>query len=501
MLADDYDIAAMMSGSRVYPDGSYAPPGPTEEAWIAANRDAERCVVQIATLPENLPRQHRELLASHGISPLQGLSSAMVALDRAVRWGEYRDSRRERAATEAGLPPVPVPGTSTRLWSEAESKHALGAFGLPTCDSTVAPPSEAASSAATIGFPVVVKAASPVIAHKAKAGAVAVGLTDQRAVRTAVSAMSQRLAGAGTPLESVLVERMVSASVCELILGIAFDARFGHALVFGRGGVEVESLRDTSLLLLPAHAEDIQALIRDHPCVGDLAADVVGKIVASARAVVDFATEERERLVSLDINPSRRDGRWRGRGRRCAGGDVVVSDRRAQKVSHADAVGLVGPPFEFDVERGKVHEFARTLFSFHPEYLRQARPPMFPDAAGGRRLSVGLHAGGPAGHRPRQGRHRRFDVARCRAGIRVSGGPAQGRRPPPRADPGRRHLGEARTAIGNLDVLPDPFRLRRRARRDGGDPLLDVSRPGPGAGCRRAAGAAARCGAGHHETG
>ena len=49
-----------------------------------------------------------------------------------------------------------------------------------------------------------------------------------------------------------------------------------------------------------------------------------------------------------------------------------------KKVSHSEAIGLSGPHFEFDVERGKVREFANTLFAFRPEYLEGKHPPIFP---------------------------------------------------------------------------------------------------------------------------
>ena len=49
-----------------------------------------------------------------------------------------------------------------------------------------------------------------------------------------------------------------------------------------------------------------------------------------------------------------------------------------KKVPHSEAIGLSGHQFEFDVERGKVREFANTLFAFRPEYLEGKHPPIFP---------------------------------------------------------------------------------------------------------------------------
>jgi len=38
------------------------------------------------------------------------------------------------------------------------------------------------------------------------------------------------------------------------------------------------------------------------------------------------------------------------------------------------AVGITGEPFEMDVERGKVREFARAVMSKHPDYLDAQHP-------------------------------------------------------------------------------------------------------------------------------
>lgn len=64
------------------------------------------------------------------------------------------------------------------------------------------------------------------------------------------------------------------------------------------------------------------------------------------------------------------------------------------------AVGKTEPPFEMDVERGKIREFARATQSRNPEYLDDPRPvipPTFLTAAsfwsppgGGSMASIGL---------------------------------------------------------------------------------------------------------------
>ena len=49
----------------------------------------------------------------------------------------------------------------------------------------------------------------------------------------------------------VLVERMVTAAVAELIIGLTSDPQFGTALVVGAGGILTELLKDSVTLSFP----------------------------------------------------------------------------------------------------------------------------------------------------------------------------------------------------------------------------------------------------------
>lgn len=45
-------------------------------------------------------------------------------------------------------------------------------------------------------------------------------------------------------------------------------------------------------------------------------------------------------------------------------------------MANFDAIGAAGTPFELDVERGKIREFARATGSANAEYLQGENPPM-----------------------------------------------------------------------------------------------------------------------------
>jgi hypothetical protein len=45
-----------------------------------------------------------------------------------------------------------------------------------------------------------------------------------------------------------------------------------------------------------------------------------------------------------------------------------------EQIMDRNAAGMMFPPYEFHVERGKIREFARATLSQHPAYLKEERP-------------------------------------------------------------------------------------------------------------------------------
>jgi acyl-CoA synthetase (NDP forming) len=104
--------------------------------------------------------------------------------------------------------------------SESDAKALLSSHGLrvpasATCDSKRRDSRE-------IGFPVVVKASSPTLAHKTEAGGVALNLNHREDAQRAADAMSGIC-------NEVLVEQMITGTVAELIIGVTRDPQFGLA--------------------------------------------------------------------------------------------------------------------------------------------------------------------------------------------------------------------------------------------------------------------------------
>ena len=140
------------------------------------------------------------------------------------------------------------------LFTEAESKHVLALYGIPTVRTLVAnTPEEAVQFAGEIGYPVVLKLNSETITHKTDVGGVQLNLADEAAVRRAwatIETSVREKAGPGH-FQGVTVQAMVSRDGYELIVGSSIDPQFGPVLLFGSGGMLVEVYKDRALALPP----------------------------------------------------------------------------------------------------------------------------------------------------------------------------------------------------------------------------------------------------------
>jgi len=255
--------------------------------------------VLVASLPEGLPESVAGQLLARGMAPMQGLADCLDAIRHAADIGA---AQHRLAAITPLQAPVPLLGAGSRLLDEASAKQALARFGLPVPVGQVLGRAQVLPYAAALGYPVVLKALAPGLAHKTEAGAVRLNLQNDAELDAALTAMA--------PLaQQFLVEQMVRGALAELLVGVQRDPQFGLTLTLGAGGVFVELLRDSVTLLLPlTRADLLQALqsLKMWPMVTGYRGRAHGDVEAlldAVQAILAFATAHADRLLELDVNP------------------------------------------------------------------------------------------------------------------------------------------------------------------------------------------------------
>jgi acetate---CoA ligase (ADP-forming) len=194
---------------------------------------------------------------------------------------------------------------------DAESKAILQAYGLRIPHSEIAEtPEQASIIAGKIGYPVVLKIASPDILHKTDIGGVKVGLQNSDAVRDAFELMVYR-AQRYLPEARIwgcLVQEMAPSGGLEVLVGMNRDPQFGPLVTFGLGGIYVEILRDVTFNVSPfsyQEAEEMLTQIRAHALLDGVRGQppidksaIVDTLLRVSQLVQDFPE-----IIELDINP------------------------------------------------------------------------------------------------------------------------------------------------------------------------------------------------------
>jgi acetyltransferase len=168
---------------------------------------------------------------------------------------------------------------------------------------------EAAVLGKRIGFPVVMKIASPDILHKTDVGGVKFNIESAEAASDAfmeITANARRFMP-DAYLKGVTVYEMVKEGK-EVILGVTYDRTFGHMIMFGLGGIYVEVLKDVSFRIAPISRDEASDMVNDIRSVallrgvrGESPADI-GAIAEAIMRISALVTDFPE-IRELDINP------------------------------------------------------------------------------------------------------------------------------------------------------------------------------------------------------
>lgn len=189
---------------------------------------------------------------------------------------------------------------------EYEAKQFLAEHGiLVTREEMAGSVDEAKAAAGRLGYPVVLKACGPDIAHKTERELVKVKIESPEELARAYAEIEANLAG--DPYQGMLVQEMVKGER-EFVIGLIRDPQFGPCVMFGLGGIFTEVLKDTSFRVAPLEKYDalqmmdeIRAKALLEPFRGKPAVD--REALASALIAVGEIGMRYEAIKEIDINP------------------------------------------------------------------------------------------------------------------------------------------------------------------------------------------------------
>ncbi len=316
------EAASMLSGAPEV-GGVVAVLAPTGEGdaaaveALAAAAKTMRAPLLTAVLGETTAAAHRRRLAELGLPVFASPEQAVGGFLHVVMQRRARAAARELPG-RAVLDLAPERDEVARVLARArragrvgllqeEALAVLAAYGLPTVPSRPAmAPEDAATAAALLGFPAVLKLRRSTRPAAAGPGRVALDLADEGAVRRAAAKLDQAREGAGVE-EGYLVQRQAGRSR-ELRISAADDPLVGPALAFGLGGIAGELLGDLAWDLPPLNLALADALVRRAGADRLLAAHhseaaadhaaVAGALVRVSQLLVDFPEIE-----AVEINP------------------------------------------------------------------------------------------------------------------------------------------------------------------------------------------------------
>jgi len=251
------------------------------------------------------PQEVRATLNAMGFPVVEGIDAACATVAALLRFGARDTARAAAPAIER------VPLAAQAFATEASAKAVLAEAGLPVPREAIAANrDEALAAARAMGFPLVLKIASPDIAHKTEVGGVFVGVRSEAQLleeyenllaRVAQKAPAARIAG-------VLVAQMVQGGV-ELILGTKKDPMFGPMVMVGLGGIFAEIFKDVALQPAPVDEAQATAMLQSlkaFPLLDGARGRPKADVPAAAQAIVAlsrFAVRHADSVSEIDINP------------------------------------------------------------------------------------------------------------------------------------------------------------------------------------------------------
>ena len=257
----------------------------------------EKAIV-LASMADCMPKRIIDQCLKYGITPMVGLDTCLNALNHSYKIG---CAFKKDEVPEINVLQASIENNTSKQLTEFEGKQLINGYGIPIPKGVIITNlSEALRAAEEITYPVSLKISEAELAHKSELGAVRLNIQDSEMLEQACHDLFK----IGS---SLLIEKMIKDSVCELIIGVDYDPTFGKYIIIGGGGIFVEILKDSALMLLPVTREDVLVAIsklKVYPLLEGYRGNSKGDIESVVDSVISIIALVRENdVLELDINP------------------------------------------------------------------------------------------------------------------------------------------------------------------------------------------------------
>ncbi|TYO94691.1 acetate--CoA ligase alpha subunit [Desulfallas thermosapovorans] len=259
------------------------------------------------------------MLAKAGVPCFTFPEPAVASISGLVKYNEILETPRDDGTN--GLPSFDCKGVKAIFYDVikdnrlvllgSEAAEVANCYGIPAAPVVLATsPEEAAEEADKMGYPVVLKVASPKILHKTDVGGVKIGLKTAEEVRQAFTEIMDNVHGymPQAVIYGIEVQKMMPKGT-ELIIGMTRDVQFGPLIGFGLGGIYVNLLKDVTFRLARGlNTREIEQMLRETKAYtllrgyrGEKPRDIEA-LVDTIRRVAALVNDFPE-IAEMDINP------------------------------------------------------------------------------------------------------------------------------------------------------------------------------------------------------
>ena len=198
----------------------------------------------------------------------------------------------------------------SNLLTELESADVLRLTGIRMVESRLVHTSEVAVGVAErVGFPVVLKAQVPGVAHKYDRGLVIARINSPASIRSAYLSLETQIATHRySRAETKFVVQPMLPTVAELVVGVTQERNLGYFLMVGLGGVLAEVLDRVMLMPMPTNTAAMRARVEATPIGAlltriDASGSVMKQLIATLEALQLLVMNYESFIESIDVNP------------------------------------------------------------------------------------------------------------------------------------------------------------------------------------------------------